>query len=256
MKKRHGIYSFIIFIVSWEIFSAFSSHFPSHIDLIKRFFLEHTLFLDHFYCTWVEMFIGLLLATLFAFLLAILLFYYPSLKLFLEPYFVMFQCIPMFVLAPVFIMLFGFTFLSVILPTMLMIAFPLTLSLYKGLVMTPKEHLKFFQAHGASKIKLFLLLRLPFAMPHFFSGLKIASATAGIGAIAGEWAGAQKGLGVLMQMSRRHFDVEAVFVCIDLLVLLSLGFYAATYLVEKLVFSRAFKHMSLSSSHPFELPNS
>ena len=70
-------------------------------------------------------------------------------------------------------------------------------------------------------------------MPHIFAGYRIAAAFAGMGAVAGEWAGAQAGLGVFMQESRRYFDIPAMLSALAALVLLSLAFYLTVLGVEK-----------------------
>src|SRR5262249_10309878 len=136
---------------------------------------------------------------------------YRSASSFLQPFFLIIQCLPMFTLAPLLVIAMGWGYATIVLPTALMILFPLTLSIYQGLKATPQEFLEFFATSGATSFQTFFKLRLPFALTHIFAGLRIGSSIAGIGAIAGEWAGAQEGLGILMLESRRNTDLEMTF---------------------------------------------
>lgn len=194
-----------------------------------------SLYLPHIQATAFEMLISLLLAVPLSFFMAISMKYCPLVKKALMPCFVILQNLPMFVLAPLLLCLFGWGLLSIIIPTILMLAFPLTISFSKGLEAAPEEYIHFYRLHGASELKTLLSIRIPFALPHFFSGLKIAAASSATGALAGEWAGAQRGLGVLVQIFRRQFDFEGVFICLGLVIALSLSFYLMASVVEKLL---------------------
>ena len=114
-----------------------------------------------------------------------------------------------------------------------MVLFPLTTCLHKGLLLSDKKYTDYFKIHGINRLQLFTLVKIPFARPQIFSGLKIASGIAGVGAIGGEWAGAQQGLGVFMQVCRRNFDLEGVCASIVCLLLLSLSFYYFVNILER-----------------------
>jgi len=128
---------------------------------------------------------------------------------------------------------FDWSYLAVVVPTALMIFFPLTMNLYKGLVATPKHLLDFFQLHGASSSQQFWKLRLPWAIPYLWAGLRISAAVAGIGAVAGEWAGAQSGLGVMMLESRRAAEIDMMFGALFCLTAMSLALYLLILFFEK-----------------------
>jgi ABC-type nitrate/sulfonate/bicarbonate transport system permease component len=193
------------------------------------------IFYSHIQATAFEMLLSVLLALPLSCILALSFKYSPSIKKILMPCFVLLQNLPMFVLAPLLLSCFGWGLFSILLPTILMLAFPLTLSFNKGLEATPTDVINFYKCHGASEFKILISIRVPFALPYFFSGLKIAAASSATGALAGEWAGAQKGLGVLMQIFRRQFDIEGVFICLACTVGLSLLFYTIATLVEKMI---------------------
>ncbi len=151
----------------------------------------------------------------------------------LQPFFVVVQCIPMFALAPLMVLWFDWSFFAVVVPTALMIFFPLTMNLYRWLVSTPEHLLDFFRIHRASTFQTFWKLRFPWAIPYLWAGLRISSAIAGIGAVAGEWAGAQVGLGVLMLESRRAAEIDMMFGALFCLTLMSLSFYWFILMIER-----------------------
>ncbi|MFN0065027.1 MAG: ABC transporter substrate-binding protein [Chlamydiales bacterium] len=180
------------------------------------------------------MLFGFLIALALAFPLAWVMLHFKTSRSLLQPLFIVIQCIPMFTLAPIMVIWFGWSYIAIIIPTALMIFFPLTLNIYQGLRATPLSYLEYFHLNHATTLQIFFKLRLPWAMPHIFAGVRISAAIAGIGAVAGEWAGAQQGLGVLMLESRRNTDLEITFGALLCLTLLSSSLYSVILLLEKL----------------------
>lgn len=201
-----------------------------------------------FFHTWItfkEMSAGFLIALCVSFPLGWTMMRFEMSRALLQPFFIIIQCLPMFTLAPIMVVWFGWSFIAIVIPTALMIFFPLTLNIYQGLKSTPKELLDFFQVNQATESQTFFKLQLPWALPHIFSGLKIASAISGIGAIAGEWAGGQKGLGILMLESRRNVDLETTFAALALLTIMSALFFGFIVFLEKMVLSKKARRLPL-----------
>lgn len=146
---------------------------------------------------------------------------------------VLIQSLPMFVLAPLLLLVFGFTPWAIIIPTALMIAFPLTLGLHKGLRATPEDVLGYYRSMGVSPIRLFLDIRLPYAVPVLLASARVAASNAALCAVAGEWAGGQEGLGVFIQEMRRNYDLFGVLWGIVSVLCLSLLLYGAMVWVER-----------------------
>ncbi len=175
---------------------------------------------------------GFILALAVAFPFAWMMYLWKSCRAILQPFFIMIQSIPMFTLAPIMVLWFGWSYLAIVLPTALMIFLPLTMNIYQGLVSTPKSLLEFFKANRATSWQIFSKLQFPWSLPHIFAGFRISAALAGIGAIAGEWAGAQSGLGILMLKSRRAMDLETTFAALFCLIAMSMGFYGTIVYAE------------------------
>lgn len=225
----------IWFVWEWVCISSPLLQFslPPPSKIATSLWLYRSRFAFHTMETSKEMIGGFILASLCAFPFALLMAYWKTMRMVLQPLFVVVQCIPMFALAPLMVLWFDWTFLAVVIPTALMIFFPLTMNLYRGFVVTPKHLLDFFQLHEASSFQTFWKLRLPWAVPYMWAGLRISAAVAGIGAVAGEWAGAQSGLGVLMLESRRAAEIDMMFGALFCLTIMSLGFYLLVLFFEK-----------------------
>ena len=221
----------------WECYSKFSKDLffvlPPPTQVISCILEKSDRFLHHSFVTFTEMVGGILLAFSAAFPLAWMMNYWNTAKMILQPIFVIIQCVPMFVLAPMMVFWFEWSYFSIVIPTALMIFFPLTMNLYQGLKSIPFRFTEYFRINGATSWQMFYKLQLPWARPYFFAGLRIAAAIAGIGAIAGEWAGAQEGLGPMMIESRRAADLEMMFGALFCLAFVSMGFYIFAILLEK-----------------------
>lgn len=233
------IFVFAAFFCVWESLSQsyerlqFILPAPSKIALVLW---EHEdRFRFHTFATFKEMLGGFAIAFFIAFPLAWLMALFGPLRAIFQPIFIAIQCVPIFALAPLMVLWFGWSYIAIIIPTALMIFFPLAMSIYQGLCATPKHLLDFFKIHQATSWQIFYKLQLPWGIPHIFSGFRIAVALAGIGAVAGEWAGAQEGLGLLMLESRRAADVEMMFGALACVTALSLALYACAILMEKKV---------------------
>ena len=237
-KTIFFLLGFILLFGSWELACYFLPHFQFILPAPSAIFTALTTwyprFLFHSFVTLKEMAGGFLLATTVAFPLAWVMHRFYGARTLLQPLFIVIQCLPMFALAPIMVTWFGWGFTAIVIPTALMIFFPLTLNIYQGLRATPKELLNFFAINGASRRQTFFKLQLPWAIPYIFAGFRISSAIAGIGAIAGEWAGAQNGLGILMLESRRNLDLEITFGALACLTIMSTSLYGVILFFEKL----------------------
>lgn len=235
------------FLGLWELSAKFYMEhrfiLPAPSQVLFRLLENPGRFWYHTEITFWEMLGGMTLAFIFALPLAWLMDRFKQANLLLQPLCILIQCIPMFTLAPLMILWFGWSSAAIIFSTMLMIFFPLLMNIYKGLTTVPSYLKSYFRIHQATTWQTFIKLQLPWIKPYVFSGLRISTAIAGTGAIAGEWAGAQAGLGVLMQESRRATDLSTTFGALFCLAILSVGFYLLILLIE-----RALTKESLRSS--------
>ena len=160
-----------------------------------------------------------------------------TLSSWLLPVLIVSQAIPVFALAPILMLWFGYGMASKVVMAALIIFFPVTSACYDGLRRTPNEWIELANTMEASKLQMLWQIRLPAAMPSLASGLRVAAATAPIGAVIGEWVGSSRGLGYLMLHANARMQVDTVFAALIVLACLSLFLYfGVDYLLRRLIY--------------------
>ncbi len=194
-----------------------------------------SLILPHAAITLLEIVLGILLALCTAVPLATLMFAKPALEKALAPFLVASQAVPVFALAPLLVVWLGYGIASKVFMAWIIIFFPITVSLLSGLKNCDPAYRVLFRLMGASFYDTFIRLYWPWALPQFFSGLRVGVSVATIGAVIGEWVGAQQGLGFLMIQSNARLQVDLVFAVILWLSVMGLGMWTLVGLLEKRV---------------------
>ena len=180
---------------------------------------------DHAMTTLVEIVAGLLLGTLLGTLSALSMIASFSLKRWLLPVLVISQAIPVFALAPLLVLWFGYGMSSKIAMAVLIIFFPVTAAFYDGLRSTEPEWLELARVMNAKPLAIIRQIRIPSALPAFASGLRVATAVAPIGAVVGEWVGSSRGLGFYMLHANARMQIDIMFAALVVLGVLSLAIY-------------------------------
>ncbi len=175
--------------------------------------------------TLTEILLGLLLGTLFGALAAVALAASPALSRWLLPMLVVSQAIPVFALAPLLVLWFGFGLAPKIILTVLVIFFPVTANFADGLRRTQPGWLDLAATMNAQSFATLRYIRIPAALPAFASGLRVATAVAPIGAILGEWAGASTGLGFVMLNANARIQPALMFAALAILCALAVALY-------------------------------
>jgi len=142
------------------------------------------------------------------------------------------QSIPVLVIAPLFVIWFGFGLLPKILVVILVTFFPTTVALLEGFNSTEPEASNLIRSMGAGRFKEFWMLRVPTALPFFFAGLRVAVSFAVLAAIFGEWVGASVGLGVYMELEKNALRTDLVFAAVVVTAALSMALYGLTFLIQ------------------------
>jgi ABC-type nitrate/sulfonate/bicarbonate transport system permease component len=143
------------------------------------------------------------------------------------------QTVPVVALAPMFVVVFGFTLLPKVLLVALATFFPLTASLAEGFATADGEASRLLRSMGASRWQEFWRVRVPGALPFFFTGLRVSITYAIGGAIFAEYAGAEKGLGLYLNQMQQVFRLDLVFATVIVIAALSVALFASTYLLER-----------------------
>ena len=205
----------IILLGIWEAIARYIDAMyilPSPLKILqKTWALRVPLMTVHLPATMKITLLGLGISLILGVLLALFMDISESIRNAIYPLVVVTQTIPITALAPIFVLWFGYSIWSKVLATVLITFFPITVNVYDGLRSTKREMEELFTTYGASKFQIFMHLKLPYAMPYFFSALKIAVPLSVIGAAIGEWLGAQEGLGYFSKRMMTQLDGAAVF---------------------------------------------
>ena len=157
----------------------------------------------------------------------------PVLRRAFYPLTVASQTIPIIVVAPILVVWFGFGIGPKIAMVALICFFPIVVNALDGLGTTPPEQRKLMRSLGAGRGRTFISLEVPTALPYLFSGAKVAVAVAVIGAVFGEWAGSDSGLGHLMLQDNASLEVPRLFASMFVLSAMAIVLFALVALAQR-----------------------
>ena len=223
-------------VLAWQA-SLWILHLPNYIvptplQVANVFKQQPILLLQQSIPTLTATLLGFSLGVLFGLLAAISVSLYRPVRNWLLPLLIISQAVPTFAIAPILVLWLGYGLASKIIICLLMVFFPITSATYDGLRTTPKAWLDLATIMGGSKFKQLYHLQLPAALPHFASGIRVASVYAPMGAIIGEWVGASKGLGYLMLNANARLQIDVVFATLIIILFFALVLY---FFVDRLL---------------------
>lgn len=171
--------------------------------------------------TLCEIVLGLGFGVVLGAALALAMMVSPLVQTWTMPVLVVSQAIPVFALAPLLVLWFGFGLASKVIMAMLVIFFPVTASFFDGLRRTEPGWIELARTMRASPSAQLRHVRLVAALPAFGSGLRVAAAIAPIGAVIGEWVGSAGGLGYVMLNANARMQTDVCFAALFLLSLMA-----------------------------------
>jgi ABC-type nitrate/sulfonate/bicarbonate transport system permease component len=182
-----------------------------------------------------ETVLGLLVAIVLAFVAAIAIDWSRLARRSVYPLLVASQTLPIVALAPLVIIWFGFGLGPKVALVALFTFFAMAVGLVQGLASTDPDAMNLLRTMRASRLQLLLRVRLPTALPQFFTGLKISVTYAFVSAIVAEFVGAVQGLGVYMTASKSAFRTDLVFGAVLATALLTLALFGLVAALERAV---------------------
>lgn len=207
---------------------------PTPVQILRRLWeLRAVLFTVHLPATMTVTLIGLAISLAFGLALAVLMDVSPFWQKALYPVVVASQTIPTTTIAPLFVLWFGYGIWSKVLVTILITFFPITITVYDGLRSAKVEMAELLLTYGATRRDIYLKVKVPCALPYFFSAVKMAVPMSIIGAAIGEWLGAQSGLGYFSRRMMTQLDGAGVFAPIVLLSVTAMLTVGLVSLLEK-----------------------
>lgn len=195
--------------------------FPVFFAIINHW----TTLLNHLKTTLTEIILGISLGTLMGVSSALIMTLSPILKRWMLPVLVISQAIPVFALAPILVLWFGYGMASKVAMAVLIIFFPVTSSFYYGMQRTEPQLLELARIMNGRPISIMRYIIIPSAAPAFASGLRVATAVAPIGAVVGEWVGSSAGLGFYMLHANARMQIDIMFAALSVLSVVSLLLY-------------------------------
>jgi ABC-type nitrate/sulfonate/bicarbonate transport system permease component len=228
----------VALLVLWELFVR-AGHvsvqvLPSPIAIIQALFNNWSIIYDNTLQTLLETVLGLTLAAILGILLAIALDSSRWVRRAVYPLLITSQTVPIIALAPLLLIWIGYDIRPKLIVVTLYCFFPIAVATVDGMASAEPELIKLMQSMRATRWQILRLVRLPGAMPAFFSGLRIAAAYSVVGAIFGEYVGAEKGLGIYMQKAANSFATINVFAAILVTTILSLLLFGLVSLIERI----------------------
>ena len=151
----------------------------------------------------------------------------------LRVYLVAIQSLPKVALAPIIVMWFGFGLTSKVVIICLLTFFPLLITSMAGFKAVDAERLELMRALGARPWQIFWKVRFPSALPYIFAGLDMAAVLAVVGAVVGEFVGAQRGLGTLILSMNAQMDTAGTFSVFIILAIVGVVMYQAMRIIER-----------------------
>jgi putative hydroxymethylpyrimidine transport system permease protein len=217
MRPSHALNGVLLLLILWQtgtwLFAPPRYILPSPADVAAALLRQPGFLFGQAMVTFGEMAVGLFVAFTIAAI--------PRLGRLVWPMVLVLQAFPVFVLAPILVLWFGFGMASKVVMTGIIIFFPVASSFTDGLNRTDRAILDAASLTEASHWQILTRLRVPLALPSLISGLRVAAPLAPLGAVIGEWVGASAGLGFVMIQSNARMQTDTMFAAMAILAVMA-----------------------------------
>ncbi len=238
LRRLAPLVTLLLLLLGWEwlvraeVYPRFLV--PAPIDVWQSFVTEWQAgtFLRHVSVTLSEMLLGLAIGLSSAIVLGYLIAKIRLLGEFLSPVIVAFQATPTIAYAPLLIIWFGSGMTSKVVICAVIVFFPTLMNTIVGIRNVPQNLRDLMRSLKATPLQTLIKLEIPAALPILLTGLKTSATLAVIGAVVGEFLGAQEGLGFLAMRARNQFDTPLMFVAVFAMTALALALYSLISLLE------------------------
>jgi NitT/TauT family transport system permease protein len=225
----------IIWIAAVRIFAIRAYLLPPPDRILVELVRNHDVLMRHAFVTLYETLLGFGLAITVGIALAMLIVYSQFFGKTLYPLLVSAQTIPKTAIAPLFLVWLGFGTLPKIVIAFLIAVFPMIINTVVGMSSTDPDMIRLAHSMGASESKIFRKIRLPYALPTIMAGVKVATTLSIIGAIVGEFVGANAGIGYLLMRTLRTFNTSLTFAALFCCIAMGLLLFGMVQVAESLL---------------------
>jgi NitT/TauT family transport system permease protein len=250
-RLPYSLLGIAVGLAGWEL-GVRLAHVPRYVlppfsDAVATAVTERSYLLGETWVTVQEIVLGFLLSLGVGISLAVLIVTVKPVGKAIFPLLVASQVVPKIAIAPVFLVWFGFGMGSKTLIAFLLSFFPIVIDTVLGLRSTKLETLYLARSMGAGWWPTFLHVRIPNALPHVFSGLKLAATFAVTGAIIGEFVGSDRGVGRAILVAGAGQETNLVFAGVLYISAIGFGAFLLMEYLESVVVSW---HVSQRRRHP------
>lgn len=183
--------------------------------------------------TLIEALLGFAIALMFSLLIAYFIVKYEVVEYTLMPIFVAMQSIPTMLLAPIFVIWFGYGMLPKVILVFLICFFPILISLIQGIKNIDKDYVKLLKVNDASYLEIYINVYLQGSLKSLFGGMKVALSYSVIGAVFGEMMGGSSGIGLVILRYQTSYQTSKVFAIIAIIMIISFTLYKIIDLLER-----------------------
>ena len=231
---------FAVFVLAWKVVVVVTALppfiLPAPETVAERFigaWADGTIW-PHFATTMIEIGLGFVVGAGLALAVGYALARSVLFERLASPYLVAAQAIPILVLAPLLVLWFGSGLLSKVVICALIVFFPVAIATMVGIRSVDARLLELGRSLRATPRQILTTLEIPGALPSIFGGLRVGVTLSVVGAVVGEWAGANKGLAVLINLARGSlFDIPLMFATLLTIALVGIALYLVVVVLER-----------------------
>lgn len=237
MNWKHALFSACVLIAAWQLVVLLtgvqSFILPPPLKVAKALWTSREVIAENAWVTFTEVMLGMIIGSILGIVTAINLATSWTARAVLRPILTFFQAFPVFALAPILALWFGFGILPKVIMAVLIIYFPVASAFFDGLMKTPLGYLDLAKVTGATPLRTLWHVRFKAALPSLGSGLRLGAVYAPIGAVIGEWVGGSKGLGYLMLLANGRVKTDLLFATVIVLAVLTVCLHMVVDVVAR-----------------------
>lgn len=237
LERWSSLVLIVVLLVLWEagvrFFDVPRFLLPTPSEIVRLAIDEWPLIQMHSIATIWAILTGYVTAVVFALVVSALMIRFPLLETLIMPIFVGLQSVPKIAIAPLILVWVGAGIGSKILVVMSIAFFPIVINTMAGFKEVDRGLADVFRSVAATERQMLLKLRLPYAVPYIFAGLRIGTTLAVLGAIVAEWLAASNGLGYLVLSGSFNFNTARSFAAIIALAIIGTVFFNFMSWVER-----------------------
>jgi len=211
---------------------------PSVFDVLRQLGIRFGLLMKHSQVTIIETLAGLALGGTVGTVTGVAIVYVRLIRTGLYPLIVGFQAVPKVAVVPLFVIWFGYGLLPKIAMSFLISFFPMVVATIAGLTSVPYSLIEHLKSMNATEWQIFRKLRVPNSLPYLMDGFKISLPLAVIGAIVGEFAASEEGLGAIIMLASSTQDTPLIFAALLVISVISMLMFGLVVLLDRLVWWR------------------